>query len=57
MERRDESTNSWPLDARHALALVSRIARDVDDASHERRDLLLEDLMCAAWPTSTAQDQ
>ena len=57
MERRDESINSWPLDASYALALVSRITRDVDDASHEGRDLLLEDLMCAAWPTSTAQDQ
>ncbi len=57
MARRDDHTNSWPLDERYAVALISRIARDVDDTSDERRDLLLEDLLCAAWPTSTAQDQ
>jgi hypothetical protein len=57
MAQRDDPTNSWPLDAGYALALVARVMRDVEDASDERRDLLLDDLMCAAWPTSTAQDQ
>jgi len=57
MERHDEPIHKWPLDASYAHALVSRIARDVDDTSSECRDLLLEDLMCAAWPTSTAQNQ
>jgi hypothetical protein len=57
MARRDDPTNTWPLDANSAVALISRITRDVDDTSDERRDLLLEDLLCAAWPTSAAQDQ
>jgi len=57
MARRDDPTNNWPLDACYAPVLVARVMRDVDDASDERRGLLLEDLMCAAWPTSTAQDQ
>lgn len=57
MDRRDDTTNSWPLGARYALALVERVTREVDDASDECRDLLLEDLLCAAWPTAMAQDQ
>lgn len=57
MERRDDHIHSRPLDTGHALALIARVTRDLDDASDERRDLLLEDLLCAAWPTSTAQDQ
>ncbi len=50
-------TDSWPLDARPALALVARVTRQVDEACNDRGDLLLEDLMCAAWPTALAQDQ
>ena len=57
MTRRDEPANSWPLDKSHAVALVVRIAREIDDVSNDRRDFLLEDLLCAAWPSSTAQDQ
>lgn len=56
MARRDDP-DTWPLDAHSAVALISRITRDVDETSDERRDLLLEDLLCAAWPSSTAQDQ
>ena len=57
MTRRDESASSWPLDKSHAVALLVRIAREIDDVSDERRDFLLEDLLCAAWPSSTAQNQ
>ena len=57
MTQRNDPANGWPLDARYALALIARITRDVDEASDEHRDFLLEDLMCAAWPTATAQDQ
>ncbi len=57
MTRRDESASSWPLDKSHAVALLARIAREIDDVSDERRDFLLEDLLCAAWPSSTAQNQ
>jgi hypothetical protein len=57
VEQHENPIDSWPLDARYALALVARVTRDVDDASNDRRNLLLEDLMCAAWPTAAAQDQ
>ena len=57
MNHRDGPAESWPLDVHSAQALIGRIARDIDDASDERRDLLLNDLMCAAWPSFTAQDQ
>jgi len=57
MNRHDQPAESWPLDTRSALALIARIRSDIDHAGDERRDLLLADLLCAAWPTSTAQDQ
>ena len=44
VERNDNPTDSWPLEARHALALVARVTREVDDACDERRNLLLDDL-------------
>lgn len=57
VDRNDNPTDSWPLEARYALALVARVTREVDEACDERRNLLLDDLMCAAWPTAAAQDQ
>ena len=56
MNHREGPAESWPLDLHAAQALIGRITREIDDASQERRDLLLNDLMCAAWPTFTAQD-
>jgi len=49
--------DSTPLDAASAAALVARVVRDVDEGSDEQRDILLADLLCAAWPSCTAQDQ
>jgi hypothetical protein len=46
-----------PLDAASAAALVARVVRDVDESSDEQRDILLADLLCAAWPSCSAQDQ
>lgn len=57
MQHRDGPPDSWPLDTPSAEELIERISRDIDDSSKERRDLLLNDLLCAAWPTFTAQDQ
>jgi len=57
MTRRDEPANSWRLDKSDAAALLVRVTREIDDVSDDRRDFLLEDLLCAAWPSSTAQDQ
>lgn len=57
MTRADGPADSWPLDTRSAFALIARIRREIDGASEEDGDLLLTDLLCAAWPTCTAQDQ
>ena len=47
----------WPLDAASAAALVARVIDDVDQRKEEDSAVLLSDLLCAAWPTSWAQDQ
>ena len=57
MDRRDSSVDGWRLEARRALELIVRAIDDVENTSDERQDLLLADLLCAAWPTATAQDQ
>lgn len=46
-----------PLDAMSATALVARAIRDIDASSEERRDVLLFDLLSAAWPEPVAQNQ
>jgi len=57
MNRRDFPAERWPLDTRDARALIARVAHDIDETSNETCDLLLADLLCAAWPTAAAQDQ
>jgi hypothetical protein len=37
--------------------LVRRAVRDIDAVGVEESDLLLTDLLCAAWPTPKAQSQ
>ena len=56
MERQPESANTWPLDSDSASALVARVLAYIDSSSEERRDALLADMLCAAWPTRVAQD-
>jgi hypothetical protein len=56
MERPPEFANTWPLDSDSATALITRVLGDIDSSSAERRDALLADLLCAAWPTRVAQD-
>jgi hypothetical protein len=46
-----------PLDSVSAMALVVRAIEDIDSSSEERRDVLLFDLLSAAWPDPTAQNQ
>jgi hypothetical protein len=46
-----------PLDSMAAAALVVRVVCEIDERSFEQRDILLTDLLCAAWPSCTAQDQ
>jgi hypothetical protein len=56
MNRRPEFANTWPLDAYSAATLVARVLADIDSSSDERRNALLADMLCAAWPTRVAQD-
>jgi hypothetical protein len=51
------SSEGWPLDAASAASLVARVVRDIDRRYDEDVDVLLSDLLCAAWPTCWAQDQ
>ena len=50
-------SDSGPVDAVPDLALVARVAGDIHRSDSEQRDALLSDLLCAAWPTLTAQTQ
>ena len=47
----------WPLDAASATALVARVIHDIDHSGEEERDILLSDLLCAAWPSPCSQGQ
>jgi hypothetical protein len=47
----------WPLDAVSAASLVARALDDLDSRSEEQSNILLSDLLCAAWPTCWSQDQ
>jgi hypothetical protein len=56
MERQQGPSEDWPLDAASAVALVARIKCDIEEGGSESRDVLLSDLICAAWPSRSAQD-
>jgi len=47
----------WPLDRASATALVARLIHDIDHSGEEERDILLSDLLCAAWPSPCSQGQ
>jgi hypothetical protein len=53
----DFDSEGWPLDAVSAGVLVALVVHDLDHRSKEDGDVLLSDLLCAAWPTCWAQDQ
>jgi hypothetical protein len=53
----DQEADTWPLDALYGTALVARIVRDMDEDNHERGEVLLSDLLCAAWPSPATRDQ
>ena len=52
-----EPNNDWPLDPVSAAALVIRAVDDIDSSNEEQRDMLLSDLLCAAWGSIYAQNQ
>jgi hypothetical protein len=47
----------WPTDREYAAALLATVVRDIDRRDDQDREALLADFLCAAWPTSWAQDQ
>lgn len=46
-----------PPDPMSGTAVVARVVHDIDASSEVQRDVLLADLMCAAWGTILAQNQ
>jgi len=48
---------SWPLEPASAAVLVMRVIDDIDASDEEQRDILLSDLLCAAWGSIWAQNQ
>jgi hypothetical protein len=45
------------LDRASTAAQVLRAIHDIDQSSDEQRDVLLFDLLCAAWGSPSAQSQ
>jgi len=46
-----------PVDVMSAADLVRRAIRDIDADHTTASNVLLADLLCAAWPTPRAQSQ
>jgi len=57
MERDTGESGVPPVDVMSAACLVSRAIRDIDANGAAESNLLLADLLCAAWPTPRAQSQ
>ena len=51
------SSDGSPLDPTSAAQLVVRVIFDIDASDDELRDVLLADLLCAAWGSVLAQRQ
>jgi hypothetical protein len=50
-------SNNWPLDEISAAELVVRVVDSIDASDDEHRDVLLSDLLSAAWGSVLAQNQ
>jgi hypothetical protein len=57
MERDRGESEVGPVDVANAADLVGRAIRDIDASDVPAIDVLLTDLLCAAWPTPRAQSQ
>ena len=57
MEDAQGKSGSEQLDTESAAALVTRTIADIDSRDDRRRFALLDDLLCAAWPTWWTQSQ
>lgn len=51
------SSDGLPLDPICAAELVARVIFEIDASDHELRDVLLSDLLSAAWGSVLAQRQ
>jgi hypothetical protein len=51
------SPENGPLDLLSPAALVARAIMDIEDSDDDIRDVLLFDLLRAAWPDPLAQNQ
>jgi hypothetical protein len=56
-EHSPEGSGRWWLDQTFAPALVARVVHDIDNRRQAQRDILVSDLLCAAWPTARSQMQ
>jgi hypothetical protein len=57
MEQGQGKSGSGPLDTESAAALVTRAISDIESSDDERRFVLLDKFLCAAWPSRWAQSQ
>jgi hypothetical protein len=57
MEEETEHSETGVVKMARAIDLVERVMQDVDSSSVTEIDVLLTDLLCAAWPTAVAQSQ
>lgn len=57
MEGDQGESEVGPVDVANAADLVERTIRDIDASNLAEIDVLLTDLLCAAWPTPRAQSQ
>ena len=56
-EEHTEYEGSSSVDLMSAAGIVRRVIGSIDDMRTEEFNILLSDLLCAAWPTPTAQSQ
>ena len=57
MEQSQGKSGIGPLDTESAVALVTHAISDIESSDDERRFVLLDDFLCAAWPSRWAQSQ
>jgi hypothetical protein len=50
-------SNGAPLDPTSAVELVARVVHDIDTSDDELREVLISELLCAAWGCVLAQRQ
>ena len=55
--QRSQLPRMEPLDGASPAELVLRVIDDIDASDDEHRDVLLSDLLCAAWGSVLAQKQ